>query len=41
MRWMDGMEDLRNFGVVKWKTKAKEQDGCRRGLEQAKSHKGL
>jgi hypothetical protein len=28
MRWMDGVEkDLRNLGVVNWKTKAQERDG--------------
>jgi hypothetical protein len=42
MRWMDGVEkDLRNLGVVNWKTKAQEQDGWRKFLEQAKTHKGL
>jgi hypothetical protein len=38
---MDGMEDLRNSGVVNWKTKAKEQSGWRKFLEQTKTHKGL
>jgi hypothetical protein len=42
MRWMDGVErDLRNMGVVNWKTKAQERDGWRKCLEQAKTHKGL
>jgi hypothetical protein len=42
MRWMDGVEeDLRNLGVVNWKTKAREQDGWRKLLEQVKTHKGL
>jgi hypothetical protein len=28
MRWMDGVEkDLRNLGVVKWKTRAQDRDG--------------
>jgi hypothetical protein len=29
MRWMDSVEDLRNLGVVNWKTKAQERDGWR------------
>jgi hypothetical protein len=34
---VDGVEkDLRNFGVVKWKTKAQAGDGWRKILEQAK-----
>jgi hypothetical protein len=38
---MDGAEkDLRNLGVVKWKTKAQEQDDWRKFPEQAKTHKG-
>jgi hypothetical protein len=40
MRWMDGVEDLRNC-VVNWKTKAKERDGWRKVLEQATTHNGL
>jgi hypothetical protein len=33
MRWMDGVEkDLRNLGLVNWKTKSQEQ---------AKIHKGF
>jgi hypothetical protein len=33
---MDGVEkDLRNLGVVNWKTKALERDGRRKILEQA------
>jgi hypothetical protein len=33
---MDGVEkDLRNLGVVKWKTKAQEWDGWRKFLEYA------
>jgi hypothetical protein len=40
--WMDGVENaLRNFGVVIWKIKAQEQNGWRKFLEQAKTHKGL
>jgi hypothetical protein len=28
MRWMDGVEkEVRNLGVVNWKTKAQERDG--------------
>jgi hypothetical protein len=28
IRWMDGVDkDLRNFGMVNWKTKAQERDG--------------
>jgi hypothetical protein len=39
---MDDVEkDLRNLGVVNWKTKAQERDGWRNILEQAKTHKGL
>jgi hypothetical protein len=39
-RWMDGVEkDLRNLGMVNWKTKAQERDGWRKFLEQAKTHK--
>jgi hypothetical protein len=39
---MDGVEkDLRNLGVVNWKTKAQERGGWRKFLEQAKTHKGL
>jgi hypothetical protein len=31
MRWMDGVEtDLRNLGVVNWRTKAQERDGWRK-----------
>jgi hypothetical protein len=42
MRWMDSVEkDLGNLGVVNWKTKAQEQDGWRKFLEQAKTHRGL
>jgi hypothetical protein len=42
MRRMDGVDkDLRNFGVVNWKTKAQERDIWREFLEQAKTHKGL
>jgi hypothetical protein len=42
LRWMDGVErDLRNLGVVNWKTKAQERDGRRMFLEHAKTHKGL
>jgi hypothetical protein len=42
MRYVDGVEkDLRNLGVVNWKTKAQERDGWRKILEQAKSHKRL
>jgi hypothetical protein len=42
MRWMGGVEkDLRNLGVVNWKTKAQERDGRRMFLEQAKNHKVL
>jgi hypothetical protein len=42
IRWMEGVEkDLRNLGVVNWKTKAQERDGWRKFLEQAKTHKGL
>jgi hypothetical protein len=39
---MDGVEkDLRKLGVVDWKTKVQKQDGWRKFLEQAKTHKGL
>jgi hypothetical protein len=39
---MDGVEkDLRNLGVVNWKTRAQERDGCRKFLEQAKTHREL
>jgi hypothetical protein len=39
---MNGVEkDLRNLGIVSWKTKAQEQDGWRKFLEQAKTHKEL
>jgi hypothetical protein len=42
MRWMDGVEkDMRNLGEVNWKTKARERDGWRKFLEQAKTHKVL
>jgi hypothetical protein len=42
MRWVDGVEkDLRNLGVVNWKTKAQERDDWRKFLEQTKTHKGL
>jgi hypothetical protein len=42
MRWTDGVDkDLRNLGVVNWKTKAQERDDWRNFLEQAKTHKGL
>jgi hypothetical protein len=42
MRKMDGVEkDLRNLGVVNWKTKPHERDGWRKFLEQAKIHKDL
>jgi hypothetical protein len=42
MRWMDGVEtDLRNLGVVNWKTKAQERDGWRKFSEQAKTHERL
>jgi hypothetical protein len=42
MEWMDGVEkDLRNLGVVNWKTKAEEWDGWRKFFKQAKTHKGL
>jgi hypothetical protein len=34
MRWMYGVEkDLRNLGVVNWKTKEQEGDGWRKFLE--------
>jgi hypothetical protein len=35
----DVEKDLRNLGVVNWKTKAKEQYGWRRFLEQVKTTK--
>jgi hypothetical protein len=39
---VDGVEkDLRNLGVVNWKTKAQERDGWVKFLEQAETHKGL
>jgi hypothetical protein len=39
---MDGVEkDLRNLGVVNWKTKAQERDGWRKFVEQTKAHKAL
>jgi hypothetical protein len=39
MRWMDSVEkDMRNLGVVNWKTKAQERNGWRKFLEQAKTH---
>jgi hypothetical protein len=39
---MDGVQkDLRNLAVVNWKTKAQEQDGRRKFLEQVKNHKAL
>jgi hypothetical protein len=38
---MDDVEDLRNLGVVNWKTKVQEQDVWRKFLEQAKTRKGL
>jgi hypothetical protein len=42
MRWMNCVEkDLRNLGVVNWKTKAQEWVGRRKFLEQAKTHKEL
>jgi hypothetical protein len=42
MRWMDGVEkDLRNLGVVNWKTKAQDRHGWSKFLKQAKIHKGL
>jgi hypothetical protein len=42
MRRMGIVEkDLRNLGVVYWKTKAQERDGWKKFLEQAKTHKGL
>jgi hypothetical protein len=41
MKWMDGVKDLRNLGVVNWRAKAQERDGCRRFLEQAKTHEVL
>jgi hypothetical protein len=35
MRRMDGVEkDLRNLGVVNWKTKAQEREGWREFLEK-------
>jgi hypothetical protein len=40
MIWIDGIEkDLRNLGVVKWKTKAQELEGWKTFLEQAKTHR--
>jgi hypothetical protein len=42
MRWTDGVEkDLRNLGMINWKTKAGEREGWRKFLEQAKTHQGL
>jgi hypothetical protein len=40
MGWMDSVEELRNLGVVNWKTKAQERDGWRFS-EQAKTQKEL
>jgi hypothetical protein len=38
MRWVEGVEkDLRNLGVVKWRTKTKERDSWRKFLGQAKA----
>jgi hypothetical protein len=39
MRWMDGVEDLRNLDVVNWKPKAQKRDGWRTFLQQTKTHK--
>jgi hypothetical protein len=42
MRWMEDVEkDMRNLRVFNWKAKAQEQDGWRRFLERAKTHKEL
>jgi hypothetical protein len=42
MSWMDGVEnDLRNLGVVNWRSKAEERDSWRKFLEQAKTYEGL
>jgi hypothetical protein len=42
MSWMASVEkDLRNVGVVNWRTNAQEVDGWRKFLEQAKTHKVL
>jgi hypothetical protein len=42
MRRLDGVKkDLRNLGVVNWKTKAQEREGWRRFLKQTIFHKGL
>jgi hypothetical protein len=41
MRWMDGVDGLRNLGVVNWRAKAQERDSWRKFLEQAKTHEGL
>jgi hypothetical protein len=42
MRWKDDVEkDLRNFGVVNWKTKSRRAGWLEKVLEQAKSHEGL
>jgi hypothetical protein len=39
---MDGVEkDLRNLGVVNWKTMTQERDGWRKFVEQAETHKWL
>jgi hypothetical protein len=36
MRWTDGVEnDLRDLGVVNWRSKAQEDDSWRKFLEQA------
>jgi hypothetical protein len=39
---MDGMEkDLRNLGIVNWKTRAQAGDSWRKFLKQVKIHKGF
>jgi hypothetical protein len=41
IRWMDGVEGLRNLGVVNWRATAQDRDRWRKFLEQAKTHEGL
>jgi hypothetical protein len=42
MRWLDDVSmDLRKMGVSRWKDRARNREGCRHIVEEAKAHPGL